>query len=83
MPNRERRECPSQVGLPAVARLRLSITVAKYGGVLDAQVIEGDAIFRKAVYDSLGSMRFEQTFFMGEPARIQALVEFTQHDSGR
>ncbi len=62
-------------------RLRLSITVAKYGGVLDAKVIDGDAIFRKAVYDSLGSMRFRQSYFMGEPVRIQAIVEFTQHNS--
>ncbi|MEP6924495.1 MAG: energy transducer TonB [Pyrinomonadaceae bacterium] len=62
-------------------RLRVSVTLAKYGGILDAQVIEGDAIFRQAVYDSLGSMQFRQTYFMGEPVRIQGILEFTQHDS--
>lgn len=63
-------------------RLRLSVTIAKYGGVLDAQVIEGDAIFRQAVYDSLDKgLRFRQSYFMGEPVRIQGIVEFTQHDS--
>jgi hypothetical protein len=62
-------------------RLRVSVTLAKYGGVLDAQVIEGDAIFRQAVYQSLGSMLFRKTYFMGEPVRIQGVLEFTQHDS--
>jgi outer membrane biosynthesis protein TonB len=74
---------------PAAARkaklkkvsLKLSITVAKYGGVLDAQVISGDAMFRQAVYKSLESMTFRQSYFMGEPVRVQGIVEFTQHDS--
>lgn len=63
-------------------RLRVSVTVAKYGGVLDAKALEGDAMFRQSVYKSLGEgMAFDKSYFMGEPVRIQGLLEFTQHDS--
>lgn len=73
---------------PAVARkrnlkevrLRVFVTIAKYGGVLDAQVLEGDDIFRASVYESLGSMQFRQTYFIGEPVRIQGILEFRQHN---
>lgn len=64
-------------------RLRVSVTLGKYGGVLDAKVVEGDAVFRQAVYKSLGEgMVFDKSYFMGEPVRIQGVLEFTQHDKG-
>jgi len=59
-------------------RQRISVTIGKYGGVLDAQVIEGDPVFRAAVYRSLQSMRFRETHFMGQPVRIQGILDFTQ-----
>lgn len=61
-------------------RLKALVTIGKYGGVLDAKVIDGDPIFRTAVYKSLESMSFRQTYFMGEPVRIQGLIELVQHD---
>lgn len=63
-------------------RLKVLVTIAKYGGVLDATVLEGDAIFRHSVYKSLGEgMAFDKSYFMGEPVRIQGVLEFTQHNS--
>lgn len=58
---------------------KISVTIGKYGGVLDAQALEGDSLFRRAVYKSLESMRFRETFFMGQPVRIQGILEFTQN----
>jgi outer membrane biosynthesis protein TonB len=59
-------------------RQKISVTIGKYGGVLDAQVIEGDPVFRDAVYKSLQSMRFRETYFMGQPVRIQGILDLTQ-----
>lgn len=59
-------------------RQKISVTIGKYGGVLDAQVIEGDPVFRSAVYKSLQSLRFRETYFMGQPVRIQGILDLTQ-----
>lgn len=58
---------------------KVLVTVAKYGGVLDAKALEGDPSFRAAVYETLGSMRFRESFFMGQPIRIEGLLLFTQN----
>jgi hypothetical protein len=59
-------------------RQKISVTIGKYGGILDAQAMDGDPVFRNAVYRSLESMRFRETYFMGQPVRIQGILEFTQ-----
>jgi hypothetical protein len=58
---------------------KVLVTVAKYGGVLDAKVLEGDPSFRSAVYQTLESMRFRQSYFMGQLVRIEGLLNFTQN----
>ena len=58
---------------------KVIVTVAKYGGVLDAKAVEGDPEFRAAVYETLGSMRFRESYFTGEPVRIEGYLNFTQN----
>ncbi|HVF47986.1 MAG TPA: hypothetical protein VNA17_10505 [Pyrinomonadaceae bacterium] len=55
------------------------VTVAKYGGLLNAKEIDGDASFRAAVYKILGSMQFRQSYFMGQPIRIEGVLSFSQN----
>lgn len=62
-----------------LVRSKVLVTVAKYGGLLDAKTIEGDASFRAAVYKTLGSMSFRQSYFMGKPIRIEGVLNFTQN----
>lgn len=55
------------------------VTVAKYGGVLDAKTLKGDPSFRAAVYETLTSMRFRDSYFMGQKIRIEGLLSFSQN----
>ncbi len=58
---------------------RMLVTVAKYGGLLNAEELEGDASFRAGVYKILGSMQFRQSYFMGRPIRIEGVLSFSQN----
>ena len=58
---------------------KVLVTVAKYGGVLQAKTLEGDETFRSNVYNTLGSINFRQSFFMGKPIRIEGMLNFTQN----
>jgi hypothetical protein len=62
-----------------LVQLKVLATVAKYGGLLEAAAVEGDPIFRAAVYEKLGSMNFRQSYFMGKPIRIEGMLNFTQN----
>lgn len=58
---------------------KVLVTVAKYGGVLNAHIIEDDETFRAAVYKTLGSMRFRESYFMGQKIRVEGILDFTQN----
>jgi hypothetical protein len=58
---------------------KVRVIVGKYGGILNAEAVEGDAMFRSKVYQSLGSMTFRQSYFMGEPVRVEGLLNFNQN----
>jgi hypothetical protein len=58
---------------------KVLVTVAKYGGLLQARTIEGNPAFRSSVYKTLGSMSFRQSYFMGKPIRIEGVLNFTQN----
>jgi hypothetical protein len=58
---------------------KMMVTVAKYGGLLNAKEVEGNATFRAGVYKILGSMQFKQSYFMGQPIRIEGVLSFTQN----
>lgn len=58
---------------------KVLVTVAKYGGILQAKTLEGDETFRASVYNTLGSMSFRQSFFMGKPIRIEGMLNFNQN----
>jgi hypothetical protein len=60
------------------ADLELRVTVAQYGGLLQATVTAGDAGFRNEVYRTLGSMNFRESRFLGEQIRIEGALKFTQ-----
>lgn len=62
-----------------LVKSKVLVTVAKYGGILHASTIEGDANFRASVYKTLGSMNFRESYFMGKPIRIEGLLYFTQN----
>jgi len=62
-----------------LVELKTLVTVAKYGGLLDAHVTEGDASFRASVYKSLVAMQFKQSYFMGRPIRIEGMLSFSQN----
>lgn len=62
-----------------LVKSKVLVTVAKYGGLLDAKALEGDPAFRAAVYKTLGSMSFRQSYFMGKPIRIEGVLYFTQN----
>lgn len=55
------------------------VTIGQYGGILHAKTVEGDPLFRANVYNTLGSMNFRQSYFMGKPVRIEGYVNFTQN----
>ena len=60
-------------------RLKTLVTIGQYGGILQASAIEGDANFRAAVYKTLGSMNFRESYFMGKKVRIEGFLNFTQN----
>ena len=58
---------------------KVLVTVGKYGGILHGTTLEGDPAFRAAVYNTLGSLRFRESYFMGQPIRIEGNLIFTQN----
>ena len=62
-----------------LVKSKVLVTVAKYGGILHARTMEGDPAFRASIYKTLGSMSFRQSFFMGQPIRIEGVLSFTQN----
>lgn len=69
----------SMKGKKRLVTSKVLVTVGKYGGLLEARAVEGDPQFRAAVYKTLGSMQFRQSFFMGQPVRIEGELFFSQN----
>jgi hypothetical protein len=62
-----------------LVKSKVLVTIGQYGGILHAKTVEGDPAFRANVYNTLGSMNFRQSYFMGKPIRIEGYVNFTQN----